>query len=81
VKLLSDNGKNPMIAFVGFANVIWPILAPTGLETIINSLTENPWIGFVRALVYTILLAMGVAHITRKRMYWKTWFFDQVIHL
>ena len=72
MKLLSDNGKNPMIAYVGFANVIWPILALTGLETIINNLTENPWIGFLRALVYTILLAMGVAYITRKRIYWKT---------
>ncbi|MFZ5515599.1 MAG: DUF5009 domain-containing protein [Candidatus Zhuqueibacterota bacterium] len=72
VQLLIDNGKNPMIAYVAFANFIWPILALSGAEKIMLSLTPTPWLGFFRGLFYTALLALLVSLITRKKIYWRT---------
>ena len=72
IRLFVENGKNPMIAYVGFANFIWPILALTGLEKLILQWTASPWIGFIRGLVYTIVLAFLVRFFTRKNLYWRT---------
>jgi len=69
---LIDNGKNPMVAYVAFANFIWPILALSGAEKIIQSLTPTPWLGFFRGLFYTALLALLVSLFTRKKMFWRT---------
>ncbi len=71
-QLLIDNGKNPMIAYVGFANFIWPVLALTGLENSILSITQNPWIGFLRGLIYTIIVALIVRFFTKKKIFWRT---------
>lgn len=70
--LLVLNGQNPMIAYVGFANFIWPILALTGLETIILQLTATPWLGFLRGLLYTLLLARLTGFLTRQKVFWRT---------
>ncbi|MDZ7342810.1 MAG: DUF5009 domain-containing protein, partial [candidate division KSB1 bacterium] len=72
LQILIDNGQNPMIAYVGFANFIWPILALTGLEKLILSMTSTPWLGFLRALIYTFLLALVVSFFTRKKIFWRT---------
>ncbi|MCB9057463.1 MAG: DUF5009 domain-containing protein [Calditrichae bacterium] len=72
LNLLILNGQNPMIAYVGFANLIWPVLALSGLEEIILSFTSHPWIGFLRGLLYTILLAYIVAFFSRKKIFWRT---------
>ncbi len=71
-KLLTGNGRNPMIAYVGFANFIWPLLSLTGLEIIINQWTTDPWIGFLRGLGYTIILSYLVYWLSEKKIYWKT---------
>ncbi len=72
LRILIDNGQNPMIAYVGFANFIWPVLALTGLERVILSLTPTPWLGFLRAIIYTSALALMVSLFTRKRIFWRT---------
>ena len=72
LNLLILNGQNPMIAYVGFANLIWPVLSLSGLEEIILSFTSHPWIGFLRGLLYTILLAYIVAFFSRKKIFWRT---------
>lgn len=72
LQLLIDNGQNPMIAYVGFANFIWPILALTGIEKYILDYTRAPWIGFVRGLFYTFLVAWIVRFFTRKKIFWRT---------
>lgn len=72
LRILIDNGQNPMIAYVGFANFIWPVLALTGLERVILSLTPTPWLGFLRAVIYTSALALMVSFFTRKRIFWRT---------
>ncbi len=71
-RILIENGQNPMMAYVGFANFIWPILAITGLEDNFIALTPSPWLGFLRGVLYTVLLALGVGFCTRKRIFWRT---------
>ncbi len=69
---LVGNGQNPMIAYVAFANVLWPILALTGLETLILKWTTTPVTGFLRGVVYTALVAVFTHQFTRKKLFWKT---------
>jgi hypothetical protein len=61
-----------MIAYVGVANFIWPVLGILSLDPLILQLTPGPWLGFLRGVFYTVLLAMMVSFITRKKIYWKT---------
>jgi predicted acyltransferase len=72
MQLLIDNGKNPMIAYTGFANFIWPILALTGLEKMFLSITPTPWLGFLRGLFYTIILALLVQLFSKRKIFWRT---------
>ena len=61
-----------MIAYVGFANLLWPVLALTGLEDVFIRLTPTPWPGFFRGVFYTTVLAFIVSFFTRKRIFWRT---------
>ncbi len=72
MQLLIDNGKNPMIAYTGFANFIWPILALTGLEKVFIKITPTPWLGFLRGLFYTIILALLVQFFSKRKLFWRT---------
>ncbi len=71
-RLLIANGQNPMIAYVGFGNLVWPVLALTGLEKFIRLYTPGPLPGFIRSLVYTLLVAFVVSIFTRKQLFWRT---------
>jgi hypothetical protein len=71
-KLLVNNGKNPMMAYVAFANFLWPILALTGLELWFVKITAEPWLGFLRGLAYTFIIAILVSFFTHNKYFWKT---------
>ncbi len=72
LNLLVETGQNPMIAYVGVANFIWPVLGLTGLDQIINQLTSTPWLGFCRGLLTTLVLAIIVRQFTRWKIFWRT---------
>lgn len=72
LNILVQNGQNPMIAYVGVANGIWPLLGLTGLDKIINTLTRSPWMGFVRGVCTTIILAIVVQNFSRRKIFWRT---------
>ncbi|MBD1920471.1 DUF5009 domain-containing protein [Microcoleus sp. FACHB-831] len=72
LQLLIDNGQNPMIAYVGFANLIWPILALTQLETRIIESTTTPFTGFLKGVAYTLVVACVVSVCTRLKLFWRT---------
>lgn len=73
VQLLINNGQNPMIAYVGFANLLWPILNILNINSFINELTSaSPWLGFIKGVVYTLIIALIVQFFTRRRLYWRT---------
>ncbi|MCA1803163.1 MAG: DUF5009 domain-containing protein [Rhodothermaceae bacterium] len=70
--LLSDNGQNPMIAYVGMMNLFLPLLALSGIDALIRSVTTAPWAGFIRGFAYTVALAFIVQSFTRHKLYWRT---------
>ncbi|MDD5582317.1 MAG: DUF5009 domain-containing protein [Candidatus Marinimicrobia bacterium] len=72
VNILILNGQNPMIAYVGMANFIWPILHLTGLQSVAAKIFSTPWTGFLWGVIQTILLALFVSVLTRKKLFWKT---------
>lgn len=72
LQLLIDNGQNPMIAYVAFANLIWPILNLTGLENVIINYTNSPLMGFIKGLISTLLIAYIVSFFTKKKLLWRT---------
>ena len=72
LQVLIDNGQNPMIAYVGIGHFILPMLNILYLNNWLNELTAQPWLGFIRALVYTILLALMVQFFTRRKIFWRT---------
>ncbi|HAX80611.1 MAG TPA: DUF5009 domain-containing protein [Cyanobacteria bacterium UBA11372] len=72
LNLLIDNGQNPMIGYVGFANLLWPILALTGWEDSIIKHTQTPVMGFIKGVAYTLVIALIVSVFTRLKLFWRT---------
>jgi len=72
LRLFILNGQNPMLAYSAMANFIMPILSLTTLHELFIRYTHAPWLGALRAAIYTLLLALGVAYCTKKKWYWRT---------
>jgi predicted acyltransferase len=70
--LLSGSGRNPMVAYVAFMNLLLPVLALTGLAGLIASYTASPWVGAFRGFVYTLIVAWLTAITARRSWYWKS---------
>lgn len=72
LQLLIDNGMNPMIAYVAFANVLWPILILTGWDKTITEMTFTPVTGFLKGVFYTLIIACFVSLFTRLKLFLRT---------
>lgn len=72
LQLLIDNGQNPMIAYAGVNNFIIPLLGITSLLSLSSELAVTPWLGFLRGLAITLLLALFVQFCTKKKIFWRT---------
>jgi predicted acyltransferase len=72
LQLLIDNGRNPMIAYVGFGNLILPILNLTDRQQAILEMHLSVGCKVVLAAIYTIGLAILVSGLTRWKLFWKT---------
>lgn len=73
LKLLINNGQNPMIAYVSNSNLLIPVLALTGLRPIVNSIYSNqPWLGFVIAVGLTLVIASIVSLFTHNKIFLRT---------
>jgi predicted acyltransferase len=84
--LLERNGQNPMMAYVAIRNVLaplvaLPLLAPLGelvenarsLDQYFNTvLFDSPWPRFVWSLTKTLLLALAIAWLARRKIVWRT---------
>lgn len=70
--LLILSGQNPMIAYIGGSNFIMPVLALTSISAIMNYLLINPWLGFLKGLIFTLLVAMTAGFFTKKKLFWRT---------
>jgi hypothetical protein len=72
LQILIDNGQNPMIAYVAFANLLWPILKLTNIEPFILYLTSTPFMGFLKGVFYTLIIAGFVSICTKFKILWRT---------
>ncbi|WP_337867092.1 hypothetical protein [Ignavibacterium sp.] len=45
-----------------------PILAITGLSSLLNYLLINPWLGFLKGLIFTLLAAIITSIFTKKKI-------------
>lgn len=72
LQLLIDNGQNPMIAYAGINNFITPVLALTGGDWILAKFSGTPWLGFGKGLIITLLMAITVSFLTRRKIFWRT---------
>ncbi len=70
--LLIDNGQNPMIAYVGFSNFVGPILVLTYIDNIVSPIFISPWMGFIYAVIKTLLVGFMVTFFTKKKIFWRT---------
>jgi predicted acyltransferase len=72
LRLLIDNGENPMIAYAGINNFITPLLALTGGSTLLAHFATTPWRGFGKGVIITLLMAVTVSFFTRRKIFWRT---------
>jgi predicted acyltransferase len=72
LQLLIDNGQNPMIAYVAFANLLWGILQLSGLEDLSIAYTNTPILGAVKGVLYTLPIALLTRFFTRQKFFWRT---------
>ena len=72
LRLLIDNGQNPMIAYAGINNFITPVLALTGGSALLTQFATTPWRGFCKGAIVTLLMALTVSFLTRRKIFWRT---------
>lgn len=72
VKLLIESGQNPMIAYIGASHVIIPLLALTSLNIVLQKIFFSPWLGFIKGIIITLLVALLSSFFTKKKYFWRT---------
>ena len=72
LQLLIDNGQNPMIAYAGINNFVTPVLALTAISPWLSDFATTPWLGFLKGLIITLLMAVTVSFLTRRKIFWRT---------
>jgi Domain of unknown function (DUF5009) len=72
LQLAIDNGRNPMVAYVAYANLVLPILNLTRIHPGFSGLTQAPVLALGRAIVYTLLVALVTRGLLRLNLVWRT---------
>ena len=72
LSLLIYSGQNPMIAYVAGSNLLMPVFALTGLNYFLNYLTVNPFLGFIKGILFTILVGLITSLFTKNKIFWRT---------
>jgi predicted acyltransferase len=72
VRLLTDNGQNPMIAYAGINNWTIPLFALTGVAGLLDRFATSPWLGFWKGVAITLFTAVTVSFLTRRKVFWRT---------
>ncbi|HEY9697236.1 MAG TPA: hypothetical protein V6D10_08240 [Trichocoleus sp.] len=72
LKLLITNGQNPMIAYVAFANLLWPLFILSDLEDWILAHTGTPILGVIKGIGHTLPIALLTSFFTQRKFFWRT---------
>lgn len=71
-RFLVMSGQNPMIAYVSSSMLIMPIVSIVGITPYLSVLESNPWLGFLRGLLLTLLVTLANMFFTRIKWLWRT---------
>ena len=70
---LEAMGANPMFAYTASGYLITPLLTLCSLTPLINRVAEaTPWCGFLRGVLFALLVMAITYPLTRKNYYWKS---------
>jgi predicted acyltransferase len=72
LRLLVDNGQNPMIAYAGINNFTIPVFALTGVAAVLDRFATSPWLGFGKGAIITLFTAVTVSFLTQRKIFWRT---------
>jgi predicted acyltransferase len=72
INYLSLNGRNPMVAYVAGNLLLLPVLHITGLIKVFDGMNGNPWIGFLRGVLFTGIVSLITILFTKRGWFWKT---------
>jgi hypothetical protein len=72
VQYLSWNGKNPMLAYVAGALVVTPLLYFTHAQPLLNQLNQHAFAGFMKGLLFTLMVSVITIVCTKRSLFWKT---------
>lgn len=75
--LFITNGQNPMVAYVGWGNLVQPLLNITGIVVFLDRVfpalfshfISEPWVGTLQGIFYTFLVAIIVHFFTRHKLF------------
>ncbi|MFD1772244.1 DUF5009 domain-containing protein [Sphingobacterium suaedae] len=66
-------GRNPMVAYTAGNLFVIPVLALTGTQVYLDQLTAwGPWMGFMRGVLFTTVVAGITVFTAKKGLFWKT---------
>ena len=72
LSILVANGQNPMLAYVSFGNLIWPIIGLNEWQETITQWTQNnATLGLTKGVVYTLIIAIWTSLCTGLKLFWK----------
>jgi predicted acyltransferase len=72
IHYLALNGKNPMIAYVAGSLLVTPLLRITTANQWLDLLNTNPWLGFLKGVIFTALVSIFTVFCTKQKWFWKT---------
>lgn len=72
LKLLIANGQNPMIAYIAGSHIVMPVLALTYINIVMQKIFYTPWLGFIKGVIFTTLVALFTAYFTKHKLFWRT---------
>jgi len=72
VQLLIDNGQNPMLAYAGGTNLLTPIATLLYIEYFLGQMLATPWLGVLKGIILTTLLALAVSFFTKRKIFWRS---------
>lgn len=71
-RFLVMSGQNPMIAYVASSMLVMPLLNIFGLADYLSVFNSNPWLGFLKGLIITSIVALVTIFFTRIKWFWRS---------
>jgi len=67
--LLIDSGRNPLIAYAGLNNLVFPLLMLLYIKPLLDMIFTTPWPGVIEGAIITWMLALATRFFTKLKIY------------